>query len=262
MHILRPLLRSFSELLFPARCLGCAEQLASSRPPLLCPNCLQGKLAIPPPFCTCCGNPLPSEENHLCLTCLDNPLAFITKARSSFLYQEPISTLVLELKFSHNLTGLASLAALTKETPALVDLNEPDIILPVPLHIQRLRERGFNQSQLLAQACFPAWRKKIRFDLLKRQRPTVPQMRLSGKARRNNLHQAFCLEKPDHAQELKGKNILLVDDVFTTGSTLHECAKVLLEAGAREIEAFTVARSGGAGTRVSHKKNGMTTATV
>jgi ComF family protein len=249
MHLLRPLLKSFSELLFPARCLGCEEQLASSRPPLLCPDCLQGKLAIPlpPPFCTCCGNQLPSEDNHLCLTCLDNPLAF-TKARSSFLYQEPISTLLLQLKFSHNLTGLASLAALIKETPALLDLNEPDLILPVPLHIQRLRERGFNQSQLLAQACFPEWREKIRFDLLKRQRPTVPQMRLSGKARRSNLHKAFCLATPFHLNEVKGKKILLIDDVFTTGSTLHECAKVLLKAGAAEIEAFTVARSGAAGT--------------
>ena len=246
MSFLHEGIQALQELLFPARCLGCEEQLASSRPPLLCPDCLQGELAIPPPFCTCCGNPLPGDENHLCLTCLDNPLAF-TKARSSFLYQEPISTLLLQLKFSHSLTGLASLAALAQETPALVDLNEPDLILPVPLHIQRLRERGFNQSQLLARACFPEWRTKIRVDLLKRQRPTVPQMRLSGRARRNNLHQAFCLEKPNHVQEVKGKHILLVDDVFTTGSTLHECAKVLLEAGAGKVEAFTVARSGGAG---------------
>jgi ComF family protein len=247
MSFLHEGIQALQELLFPARCLGCEEQLTSSRPPLLCPDCLQGKLAIPPPFCTCCGNPLPGDENHLCLTCLDNSLAF-TKARSSFLYQEPIRTLVLRLKFGGNLTGLASLAALAKETPSFVDLNEPDFVLPVPLHIQRLRERGFNQSLLLAQACFPEWRKKIRFDLLRRNRHTVPQTRLSGTARRNNLHQAFCLEKPHHVQEVKGKNILLVDDVFTTGSTLHECAKVLLEAGAGEIEAFTVARSGAAGT--------------
>ncbi|MCI5126711.1 MAG: ComF family protein [Candidatus Electrothrix sp. AR5] len=135
MSFLHEGIQALQELLFPARCLGCAEQLGSSHPPLLCPDCLQGKLAIPPPFCTCCGNPLPGNENHLCLICLDNPLAF-TKARSSFLYQEPISTLLLQLKFSHNLTGLASLAALAQETPALVDLNEPDLILPIPLHIQ------------------------------------------------------------------------------------------------------------------------------
>ncbi|MCI5166367.1 MAG: ComF family protein [Candidatus Electrothrix sp. GM3_4] len=239
-------IQALQELLFPAHCLGCEKQLSSSHPPLLCPDCLQGTLAIPSPFCTCCGNPLPSKDNHLCLTCLDNPLAF-TKARSSFLYQQPISTLLLQLKFSHSLTGLSSLAAVAKETPAFVDLKKPDLILPIPLHIQRLRERGFNQSLLLAQACFPDQRKIIRFDLLKRQRPTIPQTRLSGKARRNNLQKAFSVEKP---HEIVGKKILLVDDVFTTGSTLHECAKVLLEAGATEVEAFTVARSGAGAFRM------------
>lgn len=242
MYLLRSLLTSFYELLFPDRCLGCEELLASSRPPLLCPNCLGNVTVISPPFCTGCGIPLFSGENHLCLGCLDNPLAF-TKARSGFLYQEPIKTLLLRLKFGGNLTGLASLAALAKETPSFADLNEPDLIVPVPLHIQRLRERGFNQSLLLARACFPEWQEKIRFDLLKRQRPTIPQTRLSGKARRTNLNKAFCLNTAHDLQEVQGKNILLLDDVFTTGSTLHECAKVLLDAGAVRVETFTVAKT-------------------
>uniref|UniRef100_UPI004055F57A ComF family protein n=1 Tax=Candidatus Electrothrix sp. TaxID=2170559 RepID=UPI004055F57A len=228
--------------------MGCTEQLSSSHPPLLCLNCHHDASEILPPFCTCCGTPLYLGDNHLCLSCLEKPL-ILTKARSSFLYQEPISILVRQLKFKGNLTGLASLAALTKKTAAFTDLNPPDLILPVPLHIKRLRERGFNQSQLLAQVCFSQWQDKIRFDLLKRQRATVPQTRLSGKARRHNLHQAFCLEKPN---EISGKNILLVDDVFTTGSTLHECAKVLLAAGAAEVAAFTVARGGVAGIKMAH----------
>ncbi len=239
MSFLHEGIHALQELLFPARCLGCEEQLSSSRPPLLCPDCHKGATAIPPPFCTCCGTPLPSEGNHLCLICLENPLAF-TKARSSFLYQEPISTLLLQLKFSGNLTGLASLAALARETPALLDLKRPDLILPIPLHIQRLRERGFNQSLLLARACFPDRRDKIRTDLLRRHRATVPQTRLSGKSRRNNLKKAFSVEK---THELVDKRILLLDDVFTTGSTLHECAEVLSGAGATEIDAFTLARS-------------------
>jgi ComF family protein len=248
MSFLHEGLQALQELLFPARCLGCAEQLSSSHPPLLCSHCLPGIQEITPPFCTNCGKPLTTGDNHLCLSCLETPLA-LTKARSSFLYQEPISTLVRQLKFNGNLTGLASLAALTQKSAAYADLNPPDLILPVPLHIKRLRERGFNQSQLLAQACFPQWREKIRLDLLKRQRATVPQTRLSGKARRHNLHKAFCIEKNN---EISGKNILLMDDVFTTGSTLYECAKVLWAAGAAEVAAFTVARSGAAG--VLHKK--------
>ncbi|MCI5140680.1 MAG: ComF family protein, partial [Candidatus Electrothrix sp. ATG1] len=193
MSFLNEGIQALHELLFPARCLGCDEQLSTS-PPLLCPDCRQKITPISPPFCTCCGTPLLLGDNRLCLSCLDTPLTF-TAARSSFLYQEPISSLLLQLKFNHSLTGLASLAALTKKTPALLDLKEPDLILPIPLHIKRLRERGFNQSLLLARACFPEWRQRIRFDLLKRHRSTVPQTRLSGKARRNNLHKAFCIEK-------------------------------------------------------------------
>ncbi|MCI5150603.1 MAG: ComF family protein [Candidatus Electrothrix sp. MAN1_4] len=249
MSFLHKGIQTLQELLFPARCLGCTEQLSSSRPPLLCPDCHYGALEIVPPFCTCCGTPLPLGDkvgdpgsgNHLCLSCLDNPL-LLSKVRSSFVYQEPISTLVRQLKFNGNLNGLASIAALTKKNNAFCDLDEPDLILPVPLHVQRLRKRGFNQSLLLAKACFPHWHKKIRFDLIRRHRATIPQTRLDGKGRRNNLHKAFCVEHPFAVQE---KRILLVDDVFTTGSTLHECTKVLLAAGAGEVEAFTVARSGG-----------------
>lgn len=257
MSFLYELIQALQELLFPARCLGCEEQLAFSRPPLLCPNCLENVAAICPPFCIRCGIPLFVGDNHLCLTCLDRlDTACITKARSGFLYQEPISTLVRQLKFSGNLISLATLTNLTRQTSSLMDLNEPDLILPVPLHIQRLRQRGFNQSQLLAQACFPQWREKIRFDLLQRQRATIPQTRLNGKARRTNLHQAFCMKTPQSLDVVKGKNILLVDDVFTTGSTLYECAKVLIKAGAGEIDAFTVARSGAAGTKKVYKTEG------
>ncbi|MCI5119967.1 MAG: ComF family protein [Candidatus Electrothrix sp. AUS4] len=239
MRFPRSLLTSFFELLFPARCLGCEEQLLSSHPLLLCPACHNNLHAITPPFCTCCGIPLTLGDNRLCLTCLDNPLPF--QARSCFPYQEPISTLIRQIKFTRNLTGLSSLAALARGTPAFLGLSKPDLILPVPLHIQRLRERGFNQSLLLARACFPEWKPIIRFELLTRQRHTIPQTRLSGKARRSNLHKAFCVTQPHVVQ---GKSILLVDDVFTTGSTLKECSKVLIEAGATEVMAFTIARSG------------------
>ncbi|MCI5193385.1 MAG: ComF family protein [Candidatus Electrothrix sp. AU1_5] len=257
------LIQALQELLFPAHCLGCEEQfmqLASCRPPLLCPNCRRNVAVatICPPFCIRCGIPLVVGDNHLCLSCLDNSLACITKVRSvrsSFLYQEPISALVRQLKFTGNLTGLATLATLARQTSSLMDLNEPDLILPVPLHLQRLRERGFNQSLLLARACFPQWRKKIRFDLLQRQRATVPQTRLNGKARQTNLQQAFCMKTPQSLDVVQGKNILLVDDVFTTGSTLYECAKVLLEAGAGAIDAFTVARSAGLSINSGHPDN-------
>ncbi len=233
---MRLLLEALAELLFPACCLGCGRQLGFFHLPLLCTSCKTEVSPIFPPCCPCCG--VPSTDKR-CSSCLDHAFAF-DQARSLFIYQEPIKSLILHLKFSGSLAGLSSFAALAQEVDAAALFHEPDLILPVPLHIRRLRWRGFNQSLLLAKACFPAWKEKIQPDLLQRHRATVPQTQLDGAARRSNLEGAFSISKP---QVVRGRRVLLTDDVFTTGSTLHECAKVLREAGAAEIAAFTVART-------------------
>ena len=157
-----------------------------------------------------------------------------------FAYREPLKSLLLSFKFGGRLTGLATLGRLAEQAGAETSFREPDLLLPVPLHLQRLRSRGFNQSLLLAQTCFPAWRDKISPDILLRLQPTTPQTSLSGRARRTNLKGAFNISEP---QKIRGKRILLIDDIFTTGSTLHECAITLRQAGAKHIEAFTLARS-------------------
>lgn len=218
------LLSALIELLFPAHCLGCEEQLVHQEPPLLCASCRKNVLSFPS-----FGELPPSPHQP--------PFAF-DQASSFFLYKEPISSLIIQLKFNHNLTGLSTFAALVQ--PAVSSIQEPDLFLPVPLHIRRLRERGFNQALLLAQACFPQWRHKIHPDLLQRHRATPPQTRLDGRTRLTNLHGAFSLAQPE---AIKGQNILVFDDVFTTGATLHECAKVLHAAGAKRVVAVTLART-------------------
>lgn len=235
-------IQALQELLFPARCLACEEQLFSSRPPLLCDDCRSSISRISTPRCTYCGTPFPTGQNRLCAVCQNNAFAF-DQARSLFVYKEPLRSLILQFKFGNSLVGLSTFTALAEQAGAAAFFHEPDLILPVPLHRKRLRWRGFNQSLLLAKSCFPHWKKKIRPDLLRRHRFTVPQTRLDGKARLRNLHKAFRVEQHLAVQ---GKRILLVDDVFTTGSTLNECAKVLREAGAARIEAFTLARGGAA----------------
>jgi ComF family protein len=178
-------------------------------------------------------------SDHICTACLRHPFAF-DQARSLFVYQEPVRSLIHQLKFDGSLVGLSTFAALANQADAAALFHAPDLILPVPLHIRRLRWRGFNQSLLLAKTCFPVWKEKIHPDLLQRHRATIPQTQLDGADRRSNLEGAFSVRKPLAVQ---GKSVLLVDDVFTTGSTLHECAKVLRDAGAAEIAAFTVART-------------------
>lgn len=233
------MLSALKDLLFPPRCLGCERSLKSSRPPLLCPTC-RGELAwIRSPLCSGCGLPFVAGADHLCGDCLVNHFAF-DLARSLWRYQPPVSDLILALKFKGQLTGIATLAGLAAESESLGQLGEPDLVLPVPLWLDRLRGRGFNQALVLAQGCFPAWRDRIRPQVLVRSRPTQPQSSLSGEQRRRNLRRAFSLADPS---AVAGRRILLVDDVFTTGSTLNECSRTLRAAGAARIEAFTLARS-------------------
>lgn len=162
------------------------------------------------------------------------------KARSLFAYEEIIARLVHELKYSGKTTGLETIRWLSRQTAIIDDFDNPDFIIPVPLHIKRLRQRGFNQALVLAKSIFPDDRKKIRTDLLTRQTDTQSQTGLSGKERRTNLNNAFFAKEPSALTE---KNLLIFDDVFTTGSTVHECARTLKAAGANRVEVLTICRA-------------------
>ncbi len=232
-------LEALKDLLFPASCCGCGRWLESSRPPLFCPDCRIRLPALDSPLCTCCGTPFQTGVDHLCGDCLAGRFAF-DLARSLLLYRPPIAPLLRGLKFNGQLIVLDSLAALTAESGILAQLTIPDLILPVPLSSSRLRERGYNQALLIAKACLPQWRDRIEPDLLQRHRHTQPQSRLNGKDRRSNLSKAFALAAPER---VAGLAVLVVDDVFTSGSTVHECSLTLRAAGARQIEVFTLARS-------------------
>nr|WP_321465397.1 ComF family protein [uncultured Desulfobulbus sp.] len=233
------LLGAIQDLLFPPLCLGCSRRLDHSRPPLFCSDCRAQLVFITSPRCPCCGVPYTSGVDHLCGDCLGKHNHF-DLARSLLLYRPPADKLILGLKFGGQLSGLHTLSTLTKSSPAVLDLTPPDYLIPVPLHGKRLRQRGYNQSALLARGCFPQWKSKLRLDLLSRDRHTPPQSHLSGKERRQNLKGAFSL---DGRTDLDGKTVLLIDDVLTTGSTVNECAKILRSKGAGRIEVFTLARS-------------------
>lgn len=232
-------LEAVKDLLFPPTCLGCTRRLATSRPPLFCADCLAEVVYLDSPCCTCCGTPFPIGTDHLCGTCLVTPPAF-DSARSLLLYQPPVATVLRTLKFGGQLTGLTTLAALVTRSPFLEHFTPPDYIVPVPLHRNRLRQRGFNQARIIASSCLPQWQDRVKTDLLLRNRPTVPQTHLSGEQRRSNLKKAFI---PANNVHLAEKRILLVDDIFTTGSTVSECSRALRQAGAGRIEVFTLARS-------------------
>ena len=227
------------DLLLPSFCLACEKPLGGAPDLLFCPDCLKRLAFIHSPLCPCCGRVylVATGGDHLCGACLAAPRHF-TRARALFLYEEPLKEVIHRFKYQGKTACLPSFARFAKNHPLLADLERVDWIVPVPLHSSRLRERGFNQALLLARAMFPKDH-RITPDLLVRTRPTEPQTSFNGTARRANLKNAFGVVKP---HRLKGKNILLIDDVFTTGTTANECARVLKKTGAAEVMVLTLAR--------------------
>ncbi len=234
---MRGFVAALQDLLFPPCCLGCGRQLPARQLPLFCSSCFTRLSPLSSPCCSCCGIPFVSGQDHLCGRCLKEPPGF-DLARGALIYHEPLVTLIRCFKYGGELAGLSSMAWLASQSVGYREIGDPDIILPVPLHPTRLRERGFNQSLLLARSFFPGLRDRIAPDLLLRTRPTIPQSTLSGSARRRNLQGAFAVADGDW---LRGRHVLLVDDVMTTGSTIGQCARVLRRAGCRRIEVFVLA---------------------
>jgi len=222
-------------------CLGCASGLHERREISYCAICLQDVRLLLEPFCTRCGKPFDraAGESHLCSFCLGKGWHF-KQARAVVRYQSPVTEAVKMFKYKGQMHGLASFAALAQQYFAQQPLEQPDLIVPVPLHIKRLRHRGFNQALVLCRAIFPASRDRIDPHVLMRHSWTQPQTGLSRNERRRNVRNAFRVNRPE---KIKNKKILLVDDVYTTGATVNECARILYKNQAAEVNVFTFART-------------------
>lgn len=204
------------------------------------------------PMCTQCGLPFVSDQgvDHLCGHCAEAVINF-DAARAAAMYQHCLRTLIHDFKYRGREYLAESLgrllwAALIKHW----DPDDFDTILPVPLHWRRLYRRGFNQAALLMR-CWPraASEAGMLFDhgkiarrLLIRQHRTASQTGLNRRQRKSNLRRAFTLG--DRQAEVRGRRILIVDDVFTTGATVDACGRVLKRAGAISVKVLTLARAG------------------
>lgn len=234
-----PLLSALTDLCFPPQCLGCGS-LAVAGDLRLCVECLARWPLLRHPICPACGVNFPnsgSASDHLCAVCRQQPWAF-TKARALMAYDEQVARLIHAFKFRGEHSALTTFARLAKQSAVLADLDRPDLLVPVPLHPSRLRQRGFNQAAVLIPVLCPGQGGFLR-HALQRVRATKPQKGLSGKERRRNVVGSFAVVD---TQMVAGKKILLCDDVFTTGTTLNECAKTLRGAGAAQVEVVTLSR--------------------
>lgn len=227
------------DLLWPPQCLGCREPVTVQG--ALCGRCWAGLDFITAPHCPCCGLPfaVPAEDGLLCGDCLAAPPPF-GRARSAFHYGGTARRLILAFKHGDRTDMAAALARrMAEQDPTL--LSDADLLLPVPLHRGRLWRRRYNQAALLAVELGRIADRPVALDSLVRHRATPSQGGRNRVARRRNLAGAFMVPARARAG-LTGRRVLLVDDVFTTGATVSEAARVLLRAGARGVDVLTLAR--------------------
>ncbi len=234
------LLNQLIDLIYPPRCHICNAFLWEKTAHLdqeevsLCRECFISLTPVISPLCPLCGRPFATKsgEDHTCEDCLlKRP--FYDIARSPYVYEGNLMTAIHEFKYgkkSYLARSLGPLLASYADT--WLGRDNDLLVMPVPLHPKRLKERGFNQSLLLARHVASRLEANLDYLSLRRNRWTRPQIGLTSDERKRNVRRAFEIVRPEG---LKGKTVLLVDDVATTGSTLNECARALKKAGVEEV---------------------------
>lgn len=218
------------DILYPRRCPLCGEIL-SKKNLTVCEFCRQSVNLVSEPFCMKCGKPIRNREQEYCQDCESHAHSFL-EGRAAFPYTGKIQKSILNLKL-HNCRSYGqffsgAMAAVFKHYEIRWQI---DIICPIPLHRRKRKFRGFNQAELLAKPIGEAFSIPVIPDLLVKTEETRDQKNLDRKTRQKNLKKAFKIGPHD----VKLKRILLVDDIYTTGSTIDAAASVLKEAGASEV---------------------------
>ena len=266
--------RALINAVFPEICHGCGrfmpertKQKASRRDPtvqadkrdfvrrvlepVLCPDCLADIPIVDSPICPCCGRPLKSRQDgdHICGRCITEKRSF-SKARSAMVYDGAVLALIHSYKYNSRTCLAKPLGRLLyEEFIRHFDPGEIDAVMAVPLHTRRMRQRGYNQALLMIRhwpkmaaelGHLQNWEIICHDRALCRKAHTRPQTGLDRKARKKNIQGAFDVSEPGFC---RGRRLLLVDDVMTTGATIDECAKALYRAGAAGVSVITLARA-------------------
>ena len=223
------------EFLFPRRCPVC-DNIVKPFGRLCCDACRKTLMYIGDCHCVKCGEGLSNQTKAFCKECIEHPKSF-TRGRSLYRY-ESIAGGVFGLKYLERAEYADFFGMeMNHYLGDFIRQTKVQAIIPVPLHPKRLRERGYNQSALLAKALSNHCKIPCREDVVARVKHTVPQKNLNYLERQNNLKKAFKLYRND----VKLERVMIVDDIYTTGSTVDALSKVLLEGGIKEVYVLTLA---------------------
>ena len=235
------------DLLLPIACVSCDSLIPESEPGIVCALCWSRLALLPSPQCDRCGHPLQATTCRWC----DLLPPFVRAARSvCWMPGEPAAAIVHALKYGGWTKVAAGMALRMSRVPWPRDVTEERAgLVPVPLAPARTRERGYNQSALLALSLADRWNVPVWPDAVTRPRGTRSQTELTPEERVGNVAGSFQLVERAR-DRIRGQHIVLVDDVVTTAATLNECARVLYEGGARIISYVTFGRARASGDRL------------
>lgn len=228
------------DVLLPPRCICCGKIITENDG--LCADCFNEVNFISKPYCIKCGHPFdeaPDNKKMLCGACMKKTKTPFRLSRSALHYDEASKNMILSFKFMDKTENAAAFAKWLKLAGADIFREGVDVIVPVPLHFTRLLKRRYNQSALIAKELSKLTGIQVDYTSVVRHVKTRPQVEFSGHARIKNVKDAFQVK---HPEKLKGKRVVLIDDVMTTGSTLKECALAMKKAGVKSVDTLTVAR--------------------
>ena len=229
------ILRNFIDLIYPRTCFSCNCSIEHPRQ-YLCPDC-ENKMEPVKEFCEKCGS---YPVKNLCNHCSDNNYSF-SRARSVYKFGKEVQVLVHNLKYNE-FSGIARFFArkMAEYINSMELFNRIDLICPVPLHKVKKRERGYNQAELISKKLSDILNIRHLPHLIKRKKYTETQTSLSKRERKNNVKNAFRIS---NKYNIADKNILLIDDVFTTGATVNSISNLLKHNGVGKIYVLTIARA-------------------
>ena len=242
--LIRAAMDALVSVLLPAPCRICGEVLTTASVLPVCGECLSSLAPLRGPCCNLCGRPFASElasdaATPLCFACRRGVYAF-DRARSYGSYGDEMARAISLLKYEKVMSlGKWFAARLKEKVQAEPEIFAADVVVPVPLHPARLRERGYNQAEMIARPLAKKLKLPLRAYLLVRTKPRPPRLLLSRRERWESVRGAYEMRRGAKVDNLR---VLLIDDVCTTGATLDSCARALKRAGAKSVTGLTVAR--------------------